>query len=348
MNVAQILRAALYLVDGVNIDDTTHRFFTQTELLAWANDGKDWIERALYQAHQDYNLVYRDSTTGSLRWDGETYAHSSLQLSTGRTYTLPPDVMVMRSIRTTTASATRFEHLDMSDPYFRDVENRTDVTNPVYWDVVGTRTLVLANPLSGGTHVVIGYVGRSRKLRISSTPGTVETTQDSATVTGTSTTWVDQELATPAELLVSTDTAAPKIVSQTSGGVWVDPSAIYPPISTFGSDTSITLSGNWLTASLAAGRGHMVASVPSLPAEYIYLVTEYVKAKCLEKGNRPGAKEAMAETMGRIAAIGSEFSQRIDAAGKAGPVVPDTRPGQSWSTGLTPGQLRPSQSGGRQ
>lgn len=348
MNVAQICRRALLDSDAIQIDLTSHRFFTQLELLSWANDAKDWIERALYQSHQDYNLVFRTSASGSLRWDGETYAHSSFQLNTARTYTLPPDIMSLRSIRSAAASARRFDHLDISDPYFRDLENRTDVVDPIYWDVVGDRTLVIANPLASGTlDIVISYIGRSRKLRVSDTPGTVAVTQDSTAAVGTSTTWVDQELAIPAELIVSTSTAAPIIVSQTSGLVYVDPSAIYPPIATFVSDTSITLAGNWLIGSLT-GRGHMVASVPSLPAEYIYLTVEYVKAKCLEKGGKPNSDKAMAEVMGRITAIGTEFSQRVDAAGKTGTLAPDARPGQSWAAGLQPGQLRASQSGGRQ
>jgi len=337
------VRQALFEADAVDIAGTTHRFFTQIELLAWANDAKDRIERVLYQSRQDYGLVFRTSASGSLRWDGETYAHSGFQLNTARTYTLPPDVMVMRSIRSAAASARRFEHLDLSDPYFRDLENRTDVTDPIYWDVVGDRTLVIANPLASGTlDIMIAYVGRSRKLRVSDTPGTVTTTQDSAAVPGASTTWVDQELALPSELLVSTTTAAPVIVSQTSGLVYVDPSAIYPPISVFVSDTSITLAGTWLTTSLAAGRGHMVASVPPIPVEYFHLITGYVKAKCLEKGSHPKADGAMKEVLGLIDAVGGPLTVRETAEGRLGKRSPDGQPGQLWR-GMSPGGMTGAQ-----
>lgn len=342
MNVAQIVRQALFEVDAIDITLTSHRFFTQQELLAWANDAKDRIERVLYQSREDYGLVFRTSATGSLRWDGETYAHSGFQLTTARTYTLPPDVMVMRSIRSAAASARRFEHLDVSDPYFRDLENRTDIVDPIYWDVVGERTLVIANPLTASTlDIMIGYIARSRRLRVSDTPGTVAVTQNSAAAVGTSTTWTQQELSPPAELIVSTSAAAPIIVSQTAGLVYVDPSAIYPPITTVGSDTTITLAGLWLTGSLT-GRGHMVASVPNLPWDYLYLVKEYVKAKCLEKGSHPKADGAMKEVLGLIQAIGGPQSGRGDAEGRLAKKAADLQPGALWKS-VTPGGMAGSQ-----
>lgn len=331
LNVAQICRRALFDVDAINNDGTSHRYWTQAELISWANDAKDWIEKALYTSRQDYNLVFRVSTDGNLRWDGETYAPSSFQLTTARTYTLPPDLMVLRRIRSSAASASRrFEHLDISDPYFRDLENRTDVTNPIYWDVVGERTLVLANPLASGTlDIQIAYVQRSRQLRVYTT-GTVTTTQDSATVTGSSTLWVDNELATPAALIAAASgTTPPRIVSQTAADPMVDPSALYPPISAFASDTSLTLLGNWLTAGLT-GVGYMVASIPQLPHEYIYLVTEYVAAKAAMKGRQVGAADKLGAVLQKINAIGSPMSERQDAASRIGPPLKDAQPGQSF------------------
>ena len=431
MNIAQIIRRSLFGADAVNLDSTTQRFFTQTELLAWANDGKDAIEKGLNAAKKDFNLkflmsaaatgsittttlnaagtgyvpgdsgivntgnanavyvidtvggggsvsTYHIAATGSgyvvangitttigtgagagfkvnitvisaggaFRWDGETYDPASFSLVSGTyTYNLPPDVVKVRSLRSATAGAYRFEHLDISHPYFRDLQNRTDITNPIYWDIVGNRTLVLANPQT--LDVELAYVARTRKLFMYTT-GTYSVNQNSTAVTGSTTTWVISELSTPCELIGVTDTNTPKVASQVSGGNWVDPTTIYNFVRSIDSDTGLTLAGNWLPASVSS-KNYMLASIPNIPYEYHWILVDYITARCLIKGNHPKAAEKMAAVDQAIAMIAAD-SEREESAARVTGAFPDTQPGMTWA-GVLPGSgmggMRPGASGGQ-
>lgn len=309
INTAQVIRKALYDIDAVAADETTPLVLTQRELLTWANRGKDLVERAIRANQQDFNLVTRQSDDSTFRWEGYTYAPSSFQLlTTTTTYDLPPDLIELRAIRAVTSGEEwrQFEHKKITHPLFVQ-EQKAGATSTtgsaIYWDVVGERTLQLARSPDTTLDIEISYVARTRRLRLYTT-GTVATTQNSAAVVGTSSQWVIEALYTPAELIVSSDTAAPKIASVISGGVWVDPSAIYSPVSSITSDTAITLHGLWLPASLT-GRGYMFATVPELPLEHRDAVAEYVSMCALKKLGRPYADRAESLKMALADAIDS-------------------------------------------
>lgn len=295
MNTAQIIRKALYDIDAVAADETTPLILSQRELLSWANRGKDLVERAIRANQQDFNLVTRQSDDSSFRWEGYTYAPSSFSLLTTLTttdYTLPPDIIELRSIRAVTSGQEEweFEHLKITHPLFLQ-EQKAGATSAtggvIYWDVVGERTLRLARVPSVALDIEISYVARTRRLRLYTT-GTVSTTQNSAAVVGVSTQWVIEALHTPAELIFSSTTAVPKVASVVSGAFWVDPSAIYAPISSIATDTTLTLHGLFLPTALS-GVGYMYASVPELPLEHRDAVAEYVSICALKKLGRPYA-----------------------------------------------------------
>lgn len=289
MNIAQILRHALYDVDAININGTTHRFVTQAELLAWAQDGHALLFAKLRQANQDFGFVTRQSTDGSFRWNGITYAPSSFALTTAaRTYTLPPDVIEIRQIRALTSGQEQrlFEHKDLTDPIVVTQirsESGSLAYGTIYWDLVGERTLRLARPPDVAMDIEISYIARPARLFLYTT-GTISTTQNQASVTGSGTNWIINELSTPCELIISADTTAPWIVGQISNSREVDPSALYAPVSTIDSDTALTLLGSYLSSGVSA-RAYMLASVPSVPPDWQWVLTRWISAMCRWKAN---------------------------------------------------------------
>ena len=208
--------------------------------------------------------------------------------TTARSYTLPPDLLILRRIRALTVGeeARKFRHVDLSHPDFvaaEQVASTDTVSGEILWDQTGERTLRIQGPPDTALDIELAYIPRSRKLQIYTT-GTVVATQDSTTLTGTSTLWVDNEVNPFAEFIEGGSASlAPKVASQTTGGTWVDPSRYYNWISTITSDTAGTLMGNWLTTTIGATVGYMIASRFPFPPEHAHLVADYVAHKCLRK-----------------------------------------------------------------
>lgn len=296
MNIAQILRLALLNAEAVNIDGTTHRFVTEAELLAWAQTGHNKLLAKLRQTHEDYGLVFRNSTDSAFRWNGITYAPSSFALTTSaRTYTLPPDLVTLRRIRVITSGeeGRTFQHKDLATPEALElarVESTETEEGTILWDVVGERTLLLMRPPDVALDLEIGYIARPTLLRLYST-GTVSTTQNDDGVTGASSpNWVINELTAPLELMIATGSTAPKIVTQTASDPVVDPSALYSPVLSIDSDTALTLAGNWLPASVST-KAYLLASVPSVPPDWHWLLVRWVTAMIRWKASGSQAAE---------------------------------------------------------
>jgi hypothetical protein len=290
VNVAQACRQALLDIDAVKRDGTSTPLYTTAELLAWANEAKDKIEKALRTNDQDYNLVIRNSTDADLRWEGMNYDPSDFGLTTtARSYILPPDMLLMRRIRciTTGEENRQFRHVDLSHPDFvAGEQTASDATTSgeIMWDIVGERTLRIHNPPDTALDIELAYVPRSRKLQMYTT-GTITVTIDTATVTGSSSLWVDDNVNAFAELIGGTSATStpPQVTSQTSTDPFVNPSRFYNAVSAISSDTALTLIGNWLTTTLAAGTGYMIASRFPFPVEHAFLVSDWVAYRALKK-----------------------------------------------------------------
>lgn len=284
MNCAQIIRQGLLDANLVRLDGTTSPLFTTVELLAWANQGKDKVEKLLRQAKEDYSLIVLQRDDAAFRWAGQTYdPAANLRItSTTRYVTLPPDLVELRHIRTMTTGeeSRRWEHADLSHPDFAALRSQIDndtTSGTVLFDIVGDRTLLLAQPPDTTIDVEITYIARSGPMQMY-TDGTISTSQNSATVTGASTEWIIDELAHSLELIVSGDATAPKVASQTAGGTFVDPSRFYYRVDTISADGTLTLSAPWLPTGVS-GRGYMLATVPHLSLyEHHYTITKWVQA----------------------------------------------------------------------
>jgi len=283
MNIAQIIRQALFDADAIGIDGTTHRFVTEVELLTWAQEGHARLLTSLRQMNVDYGLVTRQSTDADLRWNGVLYDCSSFGLTTtARTYTLPPDLIELRQIRALTSGHEdrAFEHKDLSNPVVVEQlrsASDTTTTGVIRWDIVGERTLRLALPPDVALDIEISYIRRPARLGLWR-QGTVGLTQNSAAVVGASSpNWVIQEISTPCELIVSDTAAAPWLVEQTPGGEQINPSALYSPVSSIDTNTTLTLLGPWLPDTVSA-KGYMLASVPSVPHDHHWMLIRFVAA----------------------------------------------------------------------
>lgn len=323
MNCAQAIRLALYNANLILQNDTTSPMFTQRELLAWANEGSNKIEKVLRTNDEDFNLVVRSSTDADFRWDGMTYDPSDFGLTTtARSYTLPPDVLVLRRIRsiTTGEEARKFRHVDLSHPDFVAAEQvaSTDTTSgEILWDQTGERTLRIQGPPDAALDIELAYIPRSRKLQLYTT-GTITIAQDAAALVGTSTLWIDDEVNPFAEFIPGATTVStpPKVASQTTGGTWVDPSRFYNWVSGFTTDTAGTLIGNWLTTALTGTTGYMIASRFPFPPEHTHLVADYVAFRALKKArsaDQVGFKESFDLGLKELVADTSE-RQTADAA----------------------------------
>lgn len=293
MNAATILRQALFAMDAVNQDSTTDPFFRQAEMLVWANRAKDEAEMALRAAKEDFNLLVIQSNDSAYTWCGVTYNPSVLQLnSTSRYIRLPPDLLVLKRIRPITVG---YEHM-----IFREVDVATDEAkqaaafgvqstrdDEILWDVVGENTLFLPYAPTSTIDIEISYIARSGPMQIYTT-GTVTTVLNSTSVTGASTLWSANELRTNLEFILSADATAPKIVSQMTGGTWVDPSTEYPPVETIDSDGGLTLARAWPSAGVA-GMGYALATVPSIPVEHHYMIVDGLVARMKLKAENKGS-----------------------------------------------------------
>ena len=287
MNAAQICRRALLDANLVKIDSTTSPLITQVELVMWANEGKDKLEKVFRQAKEDYQLVVLQRDDAAFRWAGQTYDPAvNLRVIGGTTgtrfITLPPDLLELRNIRTLTTGeeARRWEWRDLSDREFVSLRSRIDTDTArgtILFDIVGDRTLLLAAMPDTTLDVEITYIARSAPMQIY-TDGTISTSQSSATVTGTGTEWIVDELMHTLELVVSGDATAPKVASQTVGGTFVDPSRFYYRVDTISADGTLTLSAPWLPTGVS-GRGYMLTTVPHLSLyEHHHTISKWVQA----------------------------------------------------------------------
>lgn len=317
MNIAQVCRQALFDANVVLADNTTSALFTQAELLAWAQAGEEVVGKALRNAEADYGMVIRTSTDSTFVWEEESFAMTGLALiSTTKSYTLPPDFIEMRYIRPTTSGRedTRFSHLDISDPLF--VQTNTESTpqrDVIYWDIIGERTLFIPNAPTASLDIEFGYIARQRRLRVYAT-GTLNLTKDDTAVVGSSTEWAIERLNVPMEIIANTtDTAAVAFASQTTTLTFVDPSAIYPKVESFTTDTALVLEATW-TPATDTSAPYMLASVPNTPREHHHILVRYMVTRILEKSRAyKAAKEVKGDFQRELAQLRSDVEERQSA-----------------------------------
>ena len=282
MNIAQAIRQAAFDLSAVLQNNTPDPFYGLQPMLSWATDGNSKLEKSIRTAKEDYGLLILQSNDVAYTWCGVTYDPSVLTLTEGqRMYTLPPDLLMVKSIRSLDNDAVIFQYKDMSDPAFEpvgDVDEHVGASL-VYFDVVGENTLVLGSDPPGGVSIELSYISRPAPFQIEST-GTISVNFGSAIVSGAGTSWAVKGLQPNLELIISDDATTPKILSQVVGGTWVDPSLQYYPVNQITGDGTLTLLANWAAGSIA-NRGYVLATVPTLPKEYHQALVDYICYRAL-------------------------------------------------------------------
>lgn len=143
--------ADLVLAVRDNVDEATVAFWTAAQMRRFVNRAitRTWTE--VRKVQDDFFLVTRLSTDGTVYILDTAYACSSFQISSGTTtrdYTLPPDLVQIKLIECITSSREdiRFVHRDLTHPTMRAAREITTAVDPgvLYFDIVGERTLTVA------------------------------------------------------------------------------------------------------------------------------------------------------------------------------------------------------------
>jgi hypothetical protein len=147
-----------------NVDELVASFWSDAQLNRFINRAKDRVWTEVRKLKEDYFLVTRSSTDGSIVIFGSTYACANFQISSAGTlsYQLPPDMASIKLIECITSNYeyVGFEYRDMAHPDFRSARMVTNQYTPetFIFDVVGERTLMLAQKSDTTLDLRISYI----------------------------------------------------------------------------------------------------------------------------------------------------------------------------------------------
>lgn len=300
MNLAWILRRALLDCNVVRQDNTTSALFTLDELVSWAQDTSRELEALQRLVKEDFPSRTLLSTDAAFTFDGETYLPSSLQLLTSTlVYTLPPDLIQIKRIRSLSEESKHFlfTPMDFNHAVFRNLnqqynENQagsTRSTNPtgseLYYDIIGRKTLQFSHAMPQTTEIELIYNRREPNLFLHEIAGDIAVTNASAAVVASSGTLVASRLTTPSTLLIASDggIVVPKVVTQTSTDPIVLPGReLEYPITSIDSDTTLTLAAVFpgvTDANVAA----IISSSSTIMDDHYHLMVRYIRSMIYEK-----------------------------------------------------------------
>ena len=144
------------------LDESTASFWTNAALTEYLNEAKDRVWAEVKALKDDYFMVTRSSTDGSLTILTDTYAASSFAIVAGTTtYTMPPDLSEMKLIEVITSGyeSVRFFYRDLAHPDMRAAMEITTNTPPTgfYFDLIGERTMRIAPKSDTALDLRISY-----------------------------------------------------------------------------------------------------------------------------------------------------------------------------------------------
>lgn len=329
MNIVQIMRRARQGVDAILPGGYASSQWTDEEVLDLANEAYEGMLREFRLTHRKWGIQTLNTSSSAFTRDGETYTPStSLVLgSTSTKVTLPPDFAEMVRILCTNNRSVRFFPADHESDHWIDIEQAgyDDSTNlPVsgnpaglvfYYDILGNRTAKFDPPVSTSFNLEIDYVPMFRPLLYSNT-GTVAITNASTTITGTSSTFVTDNIFTSAsgqacEIIVGMSNPQSNLLSVNRD---------YPAVSVVSSDTSATLQLAWGPATVSAVP-YILAMVPILPREYHRWMARLTSSLMLSKVNPDIAEKYFGRFM-------EQFRSQINPAirrrtSQSSPIVED-------------------------
>jgi len=290
-------------------------YFTTVELVAWANDGKDRLEKVLRRVNENYFIRFIASTGTSAKILGIDYAGTSLAWADGTIlYTLPPDFLKMVSIRITTSAYAnaKIERRAYHDPEFQDALRTSNTAQIMrgadfFYDIIGERTLAIAPDPNAALNLEMAYVARTRKL-VRYVTGTLSVPDASNAVTGAGTIWSSGTPfdASYLDIIFGNSASAteptPNITSDYNG-------VEHARVAAITSDTALTLASNKV-GTLAAGTGYILSSVPQAPSEHHPSIADYVAGRMLMKRGSGHAKNFLDVFEANLGAIQTDVAVR--------------------------------------
>jgi hypothetical protein len=308
VNLAQVIRRALFQCNVVRQDGTTPALLTQAELVGAAQDCMNELTALLRELDANWGLQVRTSDDAAFTFEGETYAPiTSLTLAAStRSYTLPPDFLSMKRIKslTTENQYIRFEQMDVDNPVFHAIEQYEDLTtgNTVpdvfYYSVIGRRTLRFANFPGAVIDIEIMYEARYPTLFVydGETSNVASLANADATVTtsgGTASSFLNSGLSTPCAIyfnstggnghpVILSGSAADNFISVQPRRVGATGIAGPWPIDSFTSNTELELAQTW-PFTTDSSIGYLLCSSPEIMETHHQLFVDYLRMYIYEK-----------------------------------------------------------------
>lgn len=273
------MRVAQFEVDAIRADGSTGNLWTTEETLNAVNIAMERAARIMRLAGAQALTVSLKSTDPSTTYVTGTYDPGSLTITAGTTdYTLPPDFVTVISILPIDAEfdEVRFIPAELYQRAYADNRTIQDVdlmsvenTPATYrYTIIGERTLRISPTPQDTFDIELLYRYRPAKLQVYSL-GVIKTTNLSASVHGVGVTWQTAGLRVPIELVVGPNA--------------VDLNQYYQRVSSFTSETDLTLTYPWQGESFPYGTAYKLASVPPLPEEHHQWLAQMAAAIMLRK-----------------------------------------------------------------
>lgn len=319
MNTEQIARLAAYQAAEVKQAGTLGPAIPIAILRTWVNDANIEAEKLIRATREDYYLRWMNSLTDvtaqKIRGIDYTPSTSLALLTTSQRVPLPPDFLTMKMIRCVTpgAEAVKFEHLDLAHGEFMALmrsggASAVSGAGGIFYDILGDRTMLFVPRLTGRLDVEIAYIARTAPLHYYAT-GTLTVTDATTAVTGVGTVWSSGSPFDAAYLDLVTGVSASATVPTP------DPASVYDGgarhrVASITNDTALVLASNKV-ATVAAGTGYFLSSIPQSPEEAHFALADWVTARILATlgaGNR--AEWFMGRFNSRIAGIAGSAARR--------------------------------------
>ncbi|UOF78534.1 hypothetical protein [Caudoviricetes sp.] len=231
------------------------------------------------RARADYFTRILRTTDSALSILGQTFTPSTLKWVNGTgNYQLPPDFLRMKLITDLSDDRVRIIGGDLAKNEFRAImnSNAAEATREYLYDILGIRTLVIRPIPVEDRDIEYIYEKLLASLR-DWTMGSVTVTNNSATVSFSSSAEIQSRLVAGDELILGTDgtTQATPL-----------PDTHYPVILSIDSATQATLASVWLDAS-ASDRAFRISSVSEIPPLHHDALVAYAAKEAFMKGTNP-------------------------------------------------------------
>lgn len=290
MNLAQIRTMVKDMLhsSGQNTAVPEDTFWTDGEINAFINAGQRELQKHIKLANSEYFDRIMSSADSAFVTHGRSYDPGSLTwVADTSEYTLPPDLVRLKLIWDNASSdRVRLRHIDLrkEDFVLTFGEDAGTGGREFWYTIVAARTLIIRPIPQEVRNFTLIYERTLPPLRDFSS-GNVTVNHDATAVTLASATGISDIMPAGSELIVAASgTAVPT----------PNPSLQYPKISSFTSDTALTLDAPYLDedGSNVSGVGYICSMVSEIPDRHHDLLVYYALKELFAKGPNPSLDAA--------------------------------------------------------